>query len=1338
MQTVTQVTQSHLSVLVLDKNSHSPVVRMPIYAELSIVEETITGSGGIYLVDGSTNEEQEESGESSSSVSATVDLVDGNTSEGQDDPQEGLIQLYQDSSSVVGAAAVRSSERKAIYSYPLGYLATDHVGYASFDLTQVSSLIRSRNSNLIASEGNGVRRSYAIFVYPMGKEGERFDVLEQGRFTEEAIFAKLSIEKPALVHDLRILNLPSMQKPSLIDWYFSPGSFTAHPEVLVGENGCERLLPAQIALQEFNIRQVVRVVGASPVSLPADYKFAYIDDYRVTWHSLGHSLGEILYSLPLAPGESVKLAVIDWSWESTTQRTEQTVLTEEILHQTHRDRTISETVKAGLRELQRGSSFMGGVATSAGGSGSTGAIGVAIGNAWSLGGSTATSEGSRDLIAENVQRLNDSFSQASSSQRELSSTVVIQSRQEEKESIQTRTFTNYNHSHTLTILYYEVLRHFKVVVEWVRRRPAILVKYDQPEFDDKTLQIYRPFLEDNLLDPRLKLGFSALDKLRAMQTDDLVNPKAKPIEPLHPRKYAFTTFLFRFEVDEEETSDPVFVSARLADGTSIELKYKNNTNLNESDELFNNDGTYEIALLPTTSIEWGKLVGFDIWVGGDDNLQLNQVGFRGTGTFGSIVELRKFEGPALTFVDRDKRQTVTVNLPGPDLPTLPAPPTPAQRLSVDENAAIELLRNHTNQFKSYYHRLIALNRDPSEIYTKFESANWDATSKLIDHVEPYPLEAFGSYIAYPFVIPNNELPSLNLEGLKKYSEKLATLPTRGVFAEGKLGHCNISEEIDNTRFWKWEEHPIPFEAPGINPATPITPQPQQTDATPTAFPSSLVNIVNPSAAPDPTGLAAALTVLGTPNIFRDMSGQQEVADLLKKLSDNTISIAEAANKAREIQSKYGGELSKGSSNASINSGEAPRLRPDQRSNAAQDMHDMQPILERAQERGLMKPEVAQNIYETAARERFTPEAFFQQVTDRPNNIQLFSPRPTSEKYLREAASVALYDAFDIQNYFMDVTGLNFVQWFRTYVGGRGNWRGLTIADDTDTLSRFTGIWNAVPSLFDSGYATLVEFASLMAIFLNETGGNLAFRLAERVGNTAHPGLSYPFEAFEIIRQDGTRIPKASYNRSPNRTALQNFQDPIFLQQHGQLAPTDNTIRNDRRWGGVVYPRDLITTELSTQTQFIQQADFYKFRGRGPIQLTWRSAYEALVSFIKSYNGTQSVVLEYKQRWTNLSNTDAATASTNQDWDRLFGESDMVIHIASIREHNRISGGYLPLSTDPATLRGNGKGSIVFLATRIAGNNPQYAALVRARVLELLGAIEAMPARPLGMGQGIDL
>ena len=185
-----------------------------------------------------------------------------------------------------------------------------------------------------------------------------------------------------------------MQRPSLVDWYLSPGSFASQPGFLVGADGCESLVPAQLALQQFNFRQVVRLrTPPAGIALPAGYKFAFVDEYQVSWYSLGHSLGEIQYSLPLAPGESVKLAIVDWSWSGTTQRTEDTELTEEILHETHRDRFITETVKAALEEWQRGGSVMAGAA---GSYSSGGGLGISA----ALGGADATSSGSRDLAGD--------------------------------------------------------------------------------------------------------------------------------------------------------------------------------------------------------------------------------------------------------------------------------------------------------------------------------------------------------------------------------------------------------------------------------------------------------------------------------------------------------------------------------------------------------------------------------------------------------------------------------------------------------------------------------------------------------------------------------------------------------------------------------------------------------------------------------------------------------------------------------------------------------------------------------------------------------------------------
>ena len=240
-----------------------------------------------------------------------------------------------------------------------------------------------------------------------------------------------------------------------------------------------------------------------------------------------------------------------------------------------------------------------------------------------------------------------------------------------------------------------------------------------------------------------------------------------------------------------------------------------------------------------------------------------------------------------------------------DLPTSrppPRPPPPGRpEAEIEEDAKFLEFTEHLLHNRAHYERALRLGSTPEK--RAFELASLPVGgASLLEKVENRPIEVLGDYVAYPCVdaawsnridaaIKAIELPDVTPD------ERLVTLPTRGVFAEAKLGHCNASEEMDPTRFWKWEEHPIPHMAPEIAPIQGVTPQPQQQNLSPTAFPQSLVNIVNPPNAPDPTGLASAMNVMAASNIFRDMSGRAEVADLLKKLSDSSVAIAGVAQKA---------------------------------------------------------------------------------------------------------------------------------------------------------------------------------------------------------------------------------------------------------------------------------------------------------------------------------------------------------------------------------------------------------------------------------------------------------
>lgn len=1022
---------THLSIFVTDPNTGRPVQRLPLYAEVAVpriapippINERFREPARAALINidpQAVNDPAALHRVETAALQAFAETID-DISQVQllSQPQERTRKLFEQAFKEVLESTGRATmaelstvelkpliatalrkvaprmelgvtaeaeETGMIWADPLGVLTTDHVGYASFDLRRLRPDVQIMLADAIEArrkDPDAVTK-LAIWVYPYGHPG-KFDALSQARFAFDAVVARFSMIWNTLPPSLINMGPRALQNPSLTDWRLSPASFAASPKTLVGENGCEELVPANLALQEFVLRQVVRLTDVPPnFGVPAGIKAAYVDEYKVSWFSLGHSLGEILYSLPLAPGETVKLAVIDWSWDSLTKRDETTKLTEEVLHQTHRDRTITETVKAGLKELQHGSSFMGGTASAAGGSGGANlgvvGLGAAVGNTWSLGGSTATSDGSRDLAAENVQRLNDSFSQASSAQREINSTVVIQARQEEKESIQTRTFSNYNHSHTLTILYYEVLRHYRVTVEWIRRRPAVLARIPEklPFEDETNALLFRHLLEPSLLDASLKPGFDAMQKRRTIRLNQTLNG-INPATPLPELWWEGNVELELFEIclrAKDDTVNPLVVYIITAGDHARSKKHEfhyvykgsgdagpnyeaHNINSGKRMETNDSENTNEYWTFlklqgqPTDGeskrIKWKDIIGFQFEKWGTSQYRIDLLQIRGWDRFGFVVNFTEGRVPVDLYIDDVEPGSTTfsaIKRPGP----WPGPPspikTPDQSLSPEEYHSIQELLLHFKHNNAYYNRVVALNTDPNAIATDFENRAWGAGT-MADHVIPTPLEVFGSYVAYPLAkqmagvddtlvvdiaaaLSGNDparrqwgvdqlaamsdadrqsvLDRLPLASAK--SERLNSMPTRGVFAEGKLGHCNVSEEIDNTRFWKWEEHPIPIEAPGINPVTPIQPQPQQVTAAPTPFPQSLVNIVNPSPAPDPTGLTAALSLLGTPNIFRDMSGKQEVADLLKKLSDNSIAIAEAANKAREIQAKYGVDLDK--------------------------------------------------------------------------------------------------------------------------------------------------------------------------------------------------------------------------------------------------------------------------------------------------------------------------------------------------------------------------------------------------------------------------------------------
>jgi hypothetical protein len=841
----------------------------------------------------------------------------------------------------------RNNEKNEInLACPFGYLATDHVGYISYDVEEQIKQYRklfTLNDNG-HSEVSDPMINIQYWLYPNGDMTAGINVSAMGRVSAEYVFGQ-SISIQASKNRISDKSYQSMQKPDLIDWYLSPSSFSVNPSYLIGEDGCERMFPANFATSEFRFFQIVRG-NTVKTSYESDRKLpgplirhGYAYEYIALWQPLGHTLGQIIYSLPLAPGEVIKIGIIDWKRNSADSRTEDTSESEDLTHDTYRDRSILETVKGAISEWQRGGNVMGGNSGGAGVSYGIPIFGATAGNAHSFGGGYSTSSGDRDLTVSTVQQVSDAFSQHSASIRELRSTVVIQSNQQEYARAETRVIANNNHSHALTMLYYEVLRHYKVTTQFTRRRNVLLVEYPALNFGYyfdiwKNKQLLMQVLKDESLKP----GFDVIERFMGLYLLEVQKPGAVP--PPDPFHYLFGTLNITITTGQDGGDGDVRIDCLLKNGTLINIGYPFSADNNDKTKLDTsgvNDhepGTPDNYLGcvfsgQSISVKYGDIDEFIIsyrgarnGIGAWDLAHLKISGFiSGNGEVGKEILLLDIpvarrmspsepNKPAANINDYGDRNPVRLKAIQPVSP----PPLPARddnmsaynQLSNEEKILGEKLKAHLIHNVDYYSRLIWLNEDMNDRARRFEQINVD-DNKLIDVIENRPIDVLGNYVVYPssYEPEANEMDVQEKElylANRAKSEKLMTLPSRGVFAEAKLGNCNASEVIDNTRYWDWQQSPIMEKAPDIDAISTASRNVTQ-NLTPTPFPQPIVNIVNPAPAPDPTAMAGALALLGKPDIFRDMSMTSEVTDLLKKLSDNSVSFAEAANQARGILEK---------------------------------------------------------------------------------------------------------------------------------------------------------------------------------------------------------------------------------------------------------------------------------------------------------------------------------------------------------------------------------------------------------------------------------------------------
>jgi GH25 family lysozyme M1 (1,4-beta-N-acetylmuramidase) len=182
---------------------------------------------------------------------------------------------------------------------------------------------------------------------------------------------------------------------------------------------------------------------------------------------------------------------------------------------------------------------------------------------------------------------------------------------------------------------------------------------------------------------------------------------------------------------------------------------------------------------------------------------------------------------------------------------------------------------------------------------------------LLSQIDPTPVTVVGNYLVFRMPADGDKrwlawLREKGLDGPHR-DERIVPLPTGGVFGEAVLGRYNSAEKIDLTRFWNWQDSPIPILPTEID-APSLASRAQGQDLTPGQYAAPMVNIVAPAPLPTPTGMQNVLAALQSGSMFRDMSGLAATVGLAQAALTAANEAAGNAGKQAGANLKTGADL----------------------------------------------------------------------------------------------------------------------------------------------------------------------------------------------------------------------------------------------------------------------------------------------------------------------------------------------------------------------------------------------------------------------------------------------
>ena len=181
------------------------------------------------------------------------------------------------------------------------------------------------------------------------------------------------------------------------------------------------------------------------------------------WTFQGLALGDLVYSLPLAPGEQQQVAIFERRDTSSVFESEFFDESQVLRQSATADTSTDATFTSAFNEVINGrSSFRTESDTSSVGGSFFGLVSGGSGSSSSSGTTSSSLQGQRDTTQRATEATHSAAQSQASARRTASRTGMRIATASESQSVTTKTITNHNHTRALTMQYWQVLRLYDV------------------------------------------------------------------------------------------------------------------------------------------------------------------------------------------------------------------------------------------------------------------------------------------------------------------------------------------------------------------------------------------------------------------------------------------------------------------------------------------------------------------------------------------------------------------------------------------------------------------------------------------------------------------------------------------------------------------------------------------------------------------------------------------------------------------------------------------------------------------------------------------------------------